>query len=498
MKYPNSEISCPANAELIPITDIQVEERGRKDKGDIESLAESIQDYGLITPICLTDDNVLVAGERRLLAHQLLGLSHIAFVRRDNLSEAEKLQLELVENLDRLAMKWHEDCLLIYRIDQAKRKADKAGELDLKELAILEATGGQSWGQKETGKLMGYSIGQVSEALRVAKEVLNGDEEIIAAPNIKGAIDILTKRREQEILAAMKTSSQQTSSEGTQTKATSKSSSPSSPAGFSGGQLGGGVFDILAGAPQPKDPDTKEVVIPLSDMFLNITAEKWLGSMPDNSVGHIITDPPYAIDMSNLSGPKLDDELKDSHQVKENLELLEWFVFEAYRVLRDKSFFFMWCDPMHFSTLHDWGVAAGFHVQRWPLVWHKLSPSKNQAPHVNTTKDYEICIKMRKGTPNLNTPIKSSIITSDNPDSRLYDNPFAKPFAVWEWLIDMACLPSSDIVDPFGGNFSLARAAINKGMCPRSGELSEKQYNKGINDMKKFFSDMHRGQVKFT
>jgi N6-adenosine-specific RNA methylase IME4/ParB-like chromosome segregation protein Spo0J len=55
------------------IDEIIVGERHRRDLGDIEGLAASIAEVGLLQPIAVTFDGYLIAGERRLRAVQLLG-----------------------------------------------------------------------------------------------------------------------------------------------------------------------------------------------------------------------------------------------------------------------------------------------------------------------------------------------------------------------------------------------------------------------------------------
>ena len=55
------------------ITDIQIGERHRKDMGDIEGLARSIDEIGLLHPVVVRPDGTLVAGERRIKACQMLG-----------------------------------------------------------------------------------------------------------------------------------------------------------------------------------------------------------------------------------------------------------------------------------------------------------------------------------------------------------------------------------------------------------------------------------------
>ena len=63
--YPESEVVYPYGAEIINIEDITISDRGRKDLGDIQSLAESIANQGLISPILLNQATfTLLAAEK--------------------------------------------------------------------------------------------------------------------------------------------------------------------------------------------------------------------------------------------------------------------------------------------------------------------------------------------------------------------------------------------------------------------------------------------------
>ena len=62
---------------LVHISDITVKKRIRKDVSGIDELADSIRKYGLLTPIILDDDYVLLAGFRRLQAAKRLGWTSI-------------------------------------------------------------------------------------------------------------------------------------------------------------------------------------------------------------------------------------------------------------------------------------------------------------------------------------------------------------------------------------------------------------------------------------
>lgn len=55
------------------IADIQVGKRHRRDLGDVDALAASIEDIGLLNPITVDEDGRLLAGARRLAACKRLG-----------------------------------------------------------------------------------------------------------------------------------------------------------------------------------------------------------------------------------------------------------------------------------------------------------------------------------------------------------------------------------------------------------------------------------------
>ncbi|MBF0421079.1 MAG: ParB N-terminal domain-containing protein, partial [Magnetococcales bacterium] len=62
------KLRCWGLAMKVDINAIKVYPRFRKDKGNLENLADSIKSIGLLQPIGITVDNVLVYGERRFLA----------------------------------------------------------------------------------------------------------------------------------------------------------------------------------------------------------------------------------------------------------------------------------------------------------------------------------------------------------------------------------------------------------------------------------------------
>lgn len=86
----------------IPIADITVGTRHRKELGDIPALMESLQDVGMIQPIALKPNHDLIAGARRLEAARRLGWLTVPFVVVENLDDAIKLlKAERDENICR-------------------------------------------------------------------------------------------------------------------------------------------------------------------------------------------------------------------------------------------------------------------------------------------------------------------------------------------------------------------------------------------------------------
>jgi ParB family chromosome partitioning protein len=85
----------------VPIKDIVVKKRIRKEMGDIETLAESLKCHGQISPILITKKNILIAGGRRLEAAKSLGWRTINAVILEDSSEISRLELEIEENTQR-------------------------------------------------------------------------------------------------------------------------------------------------------------------------------------------------------------------------------------------------------------------------------------------------------------------------------------------------------------------------------------------------------------
>lgn len=86
---------------ILKISEVQIGQRVRDEYGDMESLANSIKDHGLLHPIVVDSNYNLIAGCRRLLACERIGLKEIEAKVLADISEKELRILELEENIRR-------------------------------------------------------------------------------------------------------------------------------------------------------------------------------------------------------------------------------------------------------------------------------------------------------------------------------------------------------------------------------------------------------------
>ena len=111
--------------DRMPLGTIRIGVRYRKDLGDIEALAESIQSVGLLHPVVVTPEAELIAGRRRLAACAILGWDDVPVTvidleqvilgeQHENLARKDLLPSEIValkravEPLEREAARQHQ------------------------------------------------------------------------------------------------------------------------------------------------------------------------------------------------------------------------------------------------------------------------------------------------------------------------------------------------------------------------------------------------------
>ncbi len=104
----------------VRIDTITLRKRIRHDLGDLTSLKHSLSQHGLLSPIVITSDNVLVAGHRRLEAAKQLGWNTIAVRIIDQADESDQLEMEIEENTQRKNLSTDELAEAYLRLDKIK------------------------------------------------------------------------------------------------------------------------------------------------------------------------------------------------------------------------------------------------------------------------------------------------------------------------------------------------------------------------------------------
>ena len=157
--------------EVVSIADIIIdrENRQRRELTGIEELAESIRKNGLINPIVVTQDLVLVAGERRLTAHEHLGFDQITVQYVEDLSDEELQIIELEENIRRVDLSWQDLVRSVAKFDSLKRK-EHAG-----------------WTTEDTAEELNMSRSNVQRYALVNEFMEEGVKEVLEAPKLSQA-----------------------------------------------------------------------------------------------------------------------------------------------------------------------------------------------------------------------------------------------------------------------------------------------------------------------
>jgi ParB-like chromosome segregation protein Spo0J len=474
------------------LTQIICEDRLRDfDQDHIEELKESISDKGLMQPIVVVeqegDTYRLVAGGHRLESFRQLGESQIPcvlledFLRQqgkldDNthLTKSQLLQYEIEENVKRLSMSWQDRVLAVEKYHKmSEREAIKSGD---------------TWLQSQTGSLLGIDQSYVSRFLVLAKRLRSEPEGAIAsAGTVRDAIKLLLQEKleqtQKKQIDLLKRKRQEVQAKASTTGVELDKLRVSAAASDGGDQVDSGGEETTQGE---SEKITKEDIYGL---YYHGDALDTLREVAKvKKINHIITDPPYGIDMDNLKQKNI-EKVAATHQVEPNVALLMAFLDVAYEVIDPKGFLCMWYDLDHHEKLINRAKEIGWKPCRWPFVWCKSSSCANQAAAYNFTKSTEVCMILRRSEESVLVQKQPNnfIVTPNTNDS---GHPFHKPAPVWGRLIEAVSYEGQTIVDPFAGTGSCMSAAFSLGRDPVGIEIDEPHIHEGVTWMHKVHNEV--------
>lgn len=393
-------------------------ERMRKDMGDLEELADSIKRLSLLHPLVIDSEFNLIAGERRLRAVTLLGWTEVPCTQFSELSDVQKKEIELEENIKRKQLSWQEEVTAKEEVDKLKRQI--YGE-------TIQRSGGEGWNLKKTAQALGQAVGTVSQDIALSR-ALRDVPELAKERTKSQALRKLLALREKVLR------------------------------------------DELARRTKVRF-ETKDLV--LGDCILG------MAGMPDSSVDLVLTDPPWGIDvkkMSFLNKHQFEGEVfEDKEGV--SLDLLAEAFKQMFRVLRSDRHAYIFFAISLYTETRAALEQAGFEVDTVPLIWNKSSAS-HPAMGQNYANCYEPIFHARKGRRDLATPGSSNIFTIDRVPSQLKIHPTEKPVELLYYLVTQSTQAGEVVLDPFAGSAATLEASIRAKRVGKGFEKDEKMFNR--------------------
>lgn len=499
----------------IPFASVTRTDRVRKDYGNIESLAEDLYVNGFIHPLCISHDNQLIAGGRRsaaldhiiehfttmqdLTPHESMarfletGLLEfgIHYTHKQVDSLAQLAEYELIENVQRHNFSWQEEVLAVARVHKLRTDSN--------------ALQSSKWTQQQTGRLLGVSRANVAYCLDLARHLRDDDSPIWKCTGVVDAMQYLAKlehdKASQHLAAQVKqrASTLPTTNITPTSDATLTSFIQSfNPAVFTPDTIQSPANEFGEAPPPirsmptivPDHSAVEEAMQVATKMVHNLDALEFFKMLGKESVDHVITDPPYGIDMKMLSqtnqGQADIDRIEDTHDVAQNMSDFPLWLQGCYDILKPKGFCVWFCDQAQWQYLFDLATGIGFKVQRWPFVWVKTSSCSNQRAEFNFTKSTEIAMVMRKeGGRLVKQQPNNYFMGGLTPDDKAacVNHPFAKPEELWLRILSAVALPGSTIAEPFSGVGSGTRAMMKAGYMPVAGELDPAHYAQQVSNI---------------
>jgi DNA modification methylase len=460
----------------VPIKDIRIGERVRKEYGDLEALANSIGRYGQLQAIILTDGNLLVAGERRLEAIKLLGQETIDVVYRAELDETGLKELELEENIRRKEFSWPEEVSALsdlYSLKQARYGVPSPNGVRVDGAPV-------GFGLKDASAELDRSMASLSMDMQLAQAIRDFPQ--LAQEKTKSAAFKRFKRmRELQLrqeLAKRSAVSQDNEIDRLITAA------PMSAIDIAE-QLASASVESDEPRPAPSAPLVKKAGFKGYGILYNGDSRYVLRNLPSASVDCIITDPPYALALhggadDTTAGKRLieyhgglyDD---DPHKV---IEMLDNVFRELARILKPNGHMYLffhhnWYEDMYHMLRRHFGkdIAGNDAVEPTPIIWIKNTSGMGD-PYSRWVYAYEPCMFVNRGRPLVKAQDYNYLKIDTVPPAQKI-HPTEKPLALLRALIEASCTQNEVVLDCFSGSGSTLIAAIELGVRFYGIELDE-------------------------
>ena len=408
----------------------------RKNLGDIEGLMGSIEEWGLLHPIVLNQDFVLIAGLRRLEACKRLAWDSIPFT-QINVESGEVIYLAVDENIKRKPFtpsELYKVAKMIQEIEKEKaaekqRKAGKHGK-----------EGGRGKSKNPHGSTIHKSSQNWSNLSRakVAKAVGVGENYLRRIGNVVEAAE--TDPETCGDLVRIMDESGNVSEALRQLKSRQRQA------------------EIKMSANKAVLSDNNRVI--LADNMRMIQHE---------TVDLVCTDPPYNISRDRRvefnDRAAMSNDFGDWDWIPDDefLRLLHDWSKEFYRVLKPGGSAYVFSSQIFLSYLRTRLISAGFHFKN-VLTWHIANPKpkSDKTSWLNATDFILFGIKGSAHTFNWTSAsdMRSVIAAPVCGGKERRDHPTQKPLSVVTRLIAASSKPGDLVLDPFAGSGTTGEACL--------------------------------------
>ncbi len=394
------------------LEEITVGERFREDFGDLSELVESIKSKGIIQPLSVDSNMVLLAGGRRFAAATQLGLPTVPVIVRDYVDEIDSREIELMENIYRKDFTWVEQAQLVKRID-----------------TLYKSKHGSNWSGRKTAELLDKGVATVARNLQLADaiEVLPELGEYKTADE---ALKVLKKMEDQAIISELRSRQQmRIDNEGHADQA------------VVGSQLESGLKAVLKLAQQN---------YMIGDVFKGMEGMKTNGN-----IQIIECDPPYGIALNEQKASK-DSATSNVHTYEEvpadqYESFLDKLASELYRVAGKDCWLVFWYGPSWHQAVLDSLRRAGWHVDEIPAIWTKTQGQTLQ-PEVYLARGYEPFFLCRKGKPVMVERGRLNVFNYAGVPGKLKYHPTQRPTELIKEILTVLGAGNQHVFVPFLGS----------------------------------------------
>lgn len=406
-----AEIARPVHYVKVAEVKIRVK-RQREELGDLEGLAESILRIGQLTPIILTRDNELIAGERRLEAHKLNGQVHIEALYRDELDEIMLEEIELEENIRRKQLTWQEEQKAIARIHRLRQMSDP------------------NWGQRQTAEVIA----------KPGQNPMNLQRDVSTAINLEKMMKLFPE------IAKAKNVSQAVNMAKAKAKQVTK------------------VIDV---------GQRPEVYAEVQEKIWLGDSVKLIKEIEDEAFDMVLTDPPFGVnyDAQVAGSVRETDVYKDS---VEKYEYILTMAPDIYRVLRKDGWLVWFFGMTWYERVKEVFRAAGFTVDEIPIMWDRTDGRTfTNVPNHYFTKGYDVAIHAFKGDPILVKKNLPNVFHVPPVETKDRDLTVERPVELYKQILERHLIKGQNVLDPFVGSGSSTAAAVELGIDYTAIELNE-------------------------